>query len=46
LSEKKQAKVVRQAEIKMSVSDTFCLNAVLKTAKQMCEKREESECVA
>ncbi len=40
LLKKKQTKVVRQAEIKMSVSDTFCLNAVLKTAKQMCEKEK------
>jgi len=40
LSEKKQAKVVRQAGIKTSVSDTFCLNAVLKAAKQMCEEEE------
>jgi hypothetical protein len=45
LSKKKQAKVVRQAEIKTSVSDTFHLNVVLKATKQMCEK-EESECVA
>ncbi len=40
LSKKKQAKVVRQAEIKTSVSDTFYLNAVLKTAKQMCEEKK------
>jgi hypothetical protein len=40
LSEKKQAKVVRQVEIKMSVSDTFCLNAVLKTTEQMCEEKK------
>jgi len=40
LSKKKQAKVVRQAEIKMSVSNTFHLNAVLKTAEQMCKKEK------
>jgi len=40
LLKKKQAKVVRQAEIKTSVSNTFHLNAVLKTAKQMCEKEK------
>jgi hypothetical protein len=44
LSEKKQAKVVRQAEIKTSVSDMFCLNA-LKTAKQMCEKERVWMCI-
>ncbi len=40
LLKKKQAKVVRQVGIKMSVSDTFCLNAALKTAKQMCEEKK------
>ena len=40
LSKKKQAKVVRQAEIKTSVSDTFHLNVVLKVTKQMCEKEK------
>ena len=40
LSEKKQTKVIRQVEIKMSVSDTFCLNAVLKTTEQMCEEKK------
>jgi len=40
LSKKKQAKVVKQAEIKTSVSDMFCLNAALKTIKQMCEKEK------
>jgi len=40
LSKKKQTKVVRQAGIKTSVSDTFCLNAVLKAAEQMCEEKE------
>jgi len=40
LSKKKQTKVVRQAEIKTSVSDMFHLNAVLKTAKQMCEEKK------
>ncbi len=40
LSKKKQAKVVKQTEIKTSVLNTFCLNAVLKTAKQMCEKEK------
>ena len=40
LLKKKQAKVVRQAEIKMSVLNTFHLNVVLKTIKQMCEKEK------
>jgi len=40
LSEKKQAKVVKQAEIKTSVSNMFYLNAALKTAEQMCEKEK------
>jgi len=40
LPKKKQAKVVKQVGIKTSVSDTFHLNAVLKTAKQMCEKKK------
>ena len=40
LSEKKQAKIVRQVEIKTSVSDTFHLNATLKTTKQMCEEKK------
>jgi ABC-type hemin transport system ATPase subunit len=33
-------KVVRQVGIKTSVSDMFHLNAVLKTAKQMCEEKK------
>jgi hypothetical protein len=45
ITEEKQTKVVRQTEIKMSVLNTFHLNAVLKTVKQMCEKRE-FKCVA
>jgi len=40
LSKKKQAKIVRQIRIKMSVSDTFHLNAMLKTAEQMCEEKK------
>ncbi len=40
LSKKKQAKVVKQAEIKTSVLNMFHLNAVLKTAKKMCEKEK------
>ncbi len=40
LSKKKQTKVVKQAGIKTSVLNMFCLNAVLKTAKQMCEKEK------
>ncbi len=40
LLKKKQAKVVRQTEIKTLVLNTFYLNAALKTAKQMCEKEK------
>jgi len=40
LSKNKQAKVVKQTEIKTSVSDMFCLNVALKTTKQMCEKEK------
>jgi len=40
LLKKKQAKVVRQTEIKMSVLNMFHLNAVLKTTEQMCEKEK------
>jgi len=40
LLKKKQAKVVKQAGIKTSVSDTFHLNAVLKTTEQMCEEKK------
>jgi len=40
LLKKKQTKIVRQVGIKTSVSDTFCLNAMLKTAKQMCEEKK------
>jgi len=40
LLKKKQTKIVRQVRIKTSVSDTFCLNAVLKMTKQMCEKEK------
>ncbi len=40
LLKKKQTKIVRQAGIKTSVSDTFCLNVMLKTAKQMCEEKK------
>jgi len=40
LPKKKQAKVVKQVGIKTSVSDMFCLNAVLKATKQMCEEKK------
>jgi len=40
LSKKKQAKVVRQAEIKTSVPNTVCLNATLKMTEQMCKKEK------
>jgi hypothetical protein len=45
LLKKKQAKVVRQAEIKTSVSNTFHLNAVLKTKADVWERRVWMCCV-